>query len=82
MRTKASLVMLALICSNLFGCSGHVGYRCEGQPKSDFLQKFGPPARVVKSIENVETWEYRMGSGIKNYTFQDDKCIRQGVGSF
>ncbi len=79
MKTKVSLVALVLIFASLFGCSGmgHISYRCEGQPKSAVLKVFGPPERVIKSIENVETWEYTMGGGVKTYTFQGDKCVKE-----
>ncbi len=79
MKVKASRVVLVFTCSILCSCAGmgHIGYRCEGQPKSAVLQKFGPPERVIKSIENAETWEYTMGGGVKTYTFLGDKCVKE-----
>jgi len=79
MKIKACLIVLLLTCSMLFGCSGmgHITYRGEGQTKGAVLKEFGPPERVIKSIDNVETWEYTMGGGVKTYTFQGDVCVKE-----
>jgi len=84
MKILIKTAMLVVCLSILSGCvgMGHITYNCVGQSKQDVLAKFGPPEEVVKSIENVETWEYRYGAAaggdsIKSYTFQGDKCLRQ-----
>lgn len=75
--TRITVAVTAMFI--LAGCAGmgHITYRCEGHTKSDIKQQFGPPERVNKGIENSETWEYTMGGGVKTYTFEGEKCVRE-----
>ena len=83
MKKITKFVPLAFTISILCGCTGmgHITYSCVGQSKSAVLKEFGPPERVIPSIENAETWEYSYGAAggdsVMAYTFMGDKCVKQ-----